>query len=179
MILKISTLLAALFYCSTPCNASNIFKPEIVANDQAIPSDTIKNSSGKPLLPKPNVLVIYLDDCRYDVFGANGGPQFFNSPAINSIANEGANFRWCFPALSLCGPSRASIVSGLYPHHHGVYNNEIFDTFPHTTLAEIMHDNGYFTGYIGKYGFEKFPVPGYDYYCQSSSDDYIDAGYQY
>ncbi|MBA2406978.1 MAG: sulfatase-like hydrolase/transferase [Chitinophagales bacterium] len=179
MILKIYALIAALFYCYNQSIASNILKCEIIDNPIIEGDTSIKIHSAKPLLTKPNVLVIYLDDCRYDVFGANGGPQFFNSPAINSIANEGANFRWCFPALSLCGPSRASIVSGLYPHHHGVYNNAILETFPHTTLAEIMHDNGYFTGYIGKYGFQKFPVPGYDYYCQSSSDDYLDAGYQY
>jgi len=42
-----------------------------------------------------------------------------------------------------------------------------------------MHDNDYYTGFVGKYGFEKFPVPGYDYYCNSSSDEYWNARYQY
>lgn len=128
---------------------------------------------------QPNILLIYLDDCRYDVFTPNGGPSFFQTPAISSIAEEGANFRWCFPALSLCSPSRASIVSGLYPHHHGVYSNALVDTFAHITLAQIMHENNYYTGFVGKYSFEKFPIPGYDYYCQSSTDEYWDTKYQY
>ncbi|MFI5135623.1 MAG: sulfatase-like hydrolase/transferase [Chitinophagales bacterium] len=90
------------------------------------------------------------------------------------------NFKYCFPALSLCEPSRASIVTGLYPHHHGVTSNALTaDTFLHITIAQILHDAGYYTGFIGKYGFEKFPVPGWDYYCQSSNDPYWNAGYQY
>jgi N-acetylglucosamine-6-sulfatase len=127
---------------------------------------------------QPNVLLIYLDDCKYDVFGPNGGPAFFQSPSINSIAEEGINFRWCFPALSLCQPGRASIISGLYPHHHGVYSNALLNNFPHTTIAEIMHDAGYYTGFVGKYGIQRFPVPGYDFYCHSSTDEYWNARYQ-
>jgi N-acetylglucosamine-6-sulfatase len=127
---------------------------------------------------QPNVLLIYLDDARYDLFGATGGPSFFHSPAINSIAEEGANFRWCFPAFSLCQPSRASIISGLYPHHHGVFENASIDTFAHITISQIMHDAGYYTGFVGKYGIKKFPEPGYDFYCQANSDEYWDTKYQ-
>lgn len=127
----------------------------------------------------PNILVIVLDDSRYDPFGATGGHFFMPTPAIDRIGNEGVNFTYCFPALSLCGPSRASIVSGLYPHHHGVYDNSFVDTLPHITVAEILHDAGYYTGWVGKYGFEKFPIPGYDYWLQSSSDQYFNASYQY
>ena len=128
----------------------------------------------------PNMLVIVLDDSRYDPFGATTGGHFFMpTPAIDRIGNEGVNFTYCFPALSLCGPSRASIVTGLYPHHHGVYDNSFVDTMPHITIAQILHDAGYYTGWVGKYGFEKFPIPGYDYWLQSSSDQYFNSLYQY
>src|SRR6266513_953625 len=68
---------------------------------------------------KPNILVIMLDDARYDMFQPNGGPSFFNTPSINRIAEEGINFKFTGVTTSLCTPSRASIYTGLYPHHHG------------------------------------------------------------
>src|ERR1043165_9337785 len=54
---------------------------------------------------RPNIVVIYADDGRYDNYTVNGGPSFFQTPNIDRIANEGVNFKYCFPALSLCSPS--------------------------------------------------------------------------
>jgi N-acetylglucosamine-6-sulfatase len=127
---------------------------------------------------RPNLLVIMVDDGRYDNYAVNGGPSFFPSPNINSIAEEGANFKYCFPALSLCSPSRASIVTGTYPHHHGVVGNAIVDTLLLPTVATILHDSGYYTGLIGKYGFDKWPINGYDYWLQSTSDPYWNVPYE-
>ncbi|HUM47320.1 MAG TPA: sulfatase-like hydrolase/transferase [Chitinophagales bacterium] len=126
---------------------------------------------------RPNLLVILADDGRYDNYTVNGGPAFFQSPNINSIATEGANFKYCFPALSLCSPSRASIVTGTYPHHHGVVGNAVIDTLLLPTVAEILHDSGYYTGLVGKYGFDKWPIAGYDYWLQSASDPYSNVPY--
>ncbi|MBK9732607.1 MAG: sulfatase-like hydrolase/transferase [Chitinophagaceae bacterium] len=129
---------------------------------------------------KPNILCIVLDDCRYDVFAPNGGPTFFQSPGINRIATEGARFEYAFPALSLCSPSRASIVTGLYPHHHEVITNGSYESFALPTVANVLHDYGYYNGFVGKYGFQSFPnVTGFDYYCESSNDFYIDTYYDY
>ncbi len=127
---------------------------------------------------RPNILVILVDDGRYDNYTVNGGPAFFSSPNINSIAEEGANFKYCFPALSLCSPSRASLVTGTYPHHHGVVGNAIIDTLLLPTVATILHDSGYYTGLVGKYGFNKWPVNGYDYWLQSTSDPYWNVPYE-
>lgn len=126
---------------------------------------------------RPNILVILVDDGRYDNYTVNGGPDFFQTPNINSIATEGANFKYCFPALSLCSPARASIVTGTYPHHHGVYGNALVDTLMLPTVATILQDSGYYTGLVGKYGFDKWPVDGYDYWLQSSSDPYWNVPY--
>ena len=133
----------------------------------------------KPPPGGPNMLIIYLDDSRYDCFGATGGPPFLPTPAIDRIANEGVNFKYCFPALSLCEPSRCSIMTGKYPHHTGLYNNGYEPDFNQQTVAPILHDQGYYIGFVGKYGFKKFPNPGYDYYCESSSDPYVNAKYDY
>ena len=73
----------------------------------------------------PNILVIVLDDARYDMFQPNGGPAFFNTPGINSIAKEGANFQFTGATTSLCCPSRASIYKSYrgkeYPHPDKVF----------------------------------------------------------
>ncbi|HUM48190.1 MAG TPA: sulfatase-like hydrolase/transferase, partial [Chitinophagales bacterium] len=126
---------------------------------------------------RPNLLVILVDDGRYDNYTVTGGPAFFQTPNINSIAEEGANFEYCFPALSTCSPSRASIVTGTYPHHHGVFSNALVDTMLLPTVATILHDSGYYTGFVGKYGFDKWPITGYDYFLQSSSDPYWNVPY--
>lgn len=126
---------------------------------------------------RPNLLVILVDDGRYDNYTVTGGPAFFQTPNINSIAEEGANFEYCFPSLSTCSPSRASIVTGTYPHHHGVFSNALVDTMLLPTVATILQDSGYYTGFVGKYGFEKWPIAGYDYFLQSSSDPYWNVPY--
>lgn len=126
---------------------------------------------------RPNLLVIMADDGRYDNYTVNGGPSWFPSPNINALATEGANFKYCFPALSLCSPSRASIVTGSYPHHHHVFGNAVVDTLLLPTVATILHDSGYYTGLVGKYGFDKWPIAGYDYWLQSASDPYFNVPY--
>lgn len=165
----------------SPLDSSTTYQYQINGCDTAnlslwTPASTFTTLG--PVATKPNILIILLDDCRYDVFQENGGPLWFSTPAISRIANEGANFKFTFPATSLCSPSRASIMSGLYPHHHGVFGGDTtLSTFSPTTLAEILHDNGYYTGFVGKYGYQKFPIPGYDYYCESSSDLYFNSTY--
>lgn len=150
----------------------------IIGNSLSDWSDA-KSFESKPAPTGPNMLIFYLDDSRYDCFGATDGPSFISTPAIDRIANEGVNFKYCFPALSLCEPSRASIMTGNYPHHTGVIDNDYQPDFDQQTIAPILQDAGYHVGFVGKYGFKKFPNPGYEYYCQSSDDSYWDAKYQY
>ncbi|MCY7410015.1 MAG: sulfatase-like hydrolase/transferase [Chitinophagales bacterium] len=115
---------------------------------------------------KPNILLIIVDDGRYADYTPTGGPSWFQSPSINRIADEGVNFKNTFVALSLCGPSRVSILTGLYPHHSGyVYNTQVYDTSI-LTIARILKDNGYYTGIVGKFinSFDEFPKNDFSYY---------------
>ena len=123
---------------------------------------------------KPNILMIILDDARYDSYSCNGGPSFFHSPNIDRIANEGANFRYSFCVQSYCIPSRGSIVTGLYPHKNGATNNSetIYDYLP--TTAKILDSAGYYTGWIGKYHMAVKPQPGYDYWFATKVNSGID-----
>ena len=77
--------------------------------------------------PRPNVLFILTDDQRADAMGCAGHP-FLKTPNIDRLAAEGVRFRNAFCTTSLCSPSRASILSGLYAHSHKVRDN--FTEFP-------------------------------------------------
>lgn len=133
-----------------------------------------------PTVSGKNVLLFIIDDARFDTYTANNGPDFFLDSNISRIANEGVNFKVCFPAQSQCAPSRASIVTGVYPHIHGVLNNPpkpTTDTILLPTLPEILHNNGYYCGLVGKYHISDNPQPGYDYWMECHDNKYLNVKY--
>lgn len=106
---------------------------------------------------KPNIVVIVSDDHRHDVLGVvqrELGDQanfpFFKSPQLDRLAAGGVRFRNGFVTHSLCSPSRATVLSGLHTHQHGITFNEApytsTETWPHVLAA-----NGWKTGYFGKW----------------------------
>jgi len=137
----------------------------------------ITTNSGIQSHSKPNILLFLLDDGRYDQFQPNGGPAWFNTPAITRIANEGVNFVYTFPTTSQCGPSRMSIYSGLYANHHGLVNNETapFDGIP--LVQQMLHDAGYYTGFVGKYGQKQGRPEGFDWWATTAANAYINPKY--
>ena len=72
--------------------------------------------------PRPNVLFILCDDIRWNAMSCAGHPAL-KTPNIDRIAQEGVRFANMFCTTSLCSPSRASILTGLYAHSHGVRDN--------------------------------------------------------
>src|ERR1700744_784886 len=80
---------------------------------------------GSPIFaapPRPNILFIFSDDHAYQAISAYGS-QFNKTPNIDRIANEGMRFDRCLTTYSLCGPSRACLLTGKYAHLNGFYNN--------------------------------------------------------
>ena len=71
---------------------------------------------------RPNVLFILCDDLRPDALGCYGS-KHVKTPHIDRLAAGGVRFTSGFCTTSLCSPSRASILTGLYAHAHGVRNN--------------------------------------------------------
>lgn len=125
---------------------------------------------------KPNILVIVLDDARFDMFAPNGGPSFFSSPAINRIADEGINFKFSGATTSLCCPSRASIYTGLYAHHHGTFEETLSPKPGLTYVSQVLKDAGYYTGFIGKWLYNwKLPdTPvGFNYWAVTDSFNHL------
>ena len=76
---------------------------------------------------RPNVLFILTDDQRWDALSLAGNPHL-KTPHIDRIGKEGVYFKNTFCTTSLCSPSRASILSGVYAHTHGVKDN--FTEYP-------------------------------------------------
>ncbi|HYV92942.1 MAG TPA: sulfatase-like hydrolase/transferase [Chitinophagales bacterium] len=126
---------------------------------------------------KKNILMIVLDDARYDAFIPNGAPSWLNTPAINRIANEGVNFKLMIPTTSQCAPSRACIYTGVYPHINGLESNgdTLNSSFP--LIQQILKDHGYYTGFIGKYGQFMGDPKGFNWWAVSSTETYVDPPY--
>jgi arylsulfatase A-like enzyme len=115
--------------------------------------------------PRPNLLVILIDDLRFDEFGAGGHP-YMKTPHIDRIAREGATFTRAFHPTPICSPNRASIVTGQYASRHGIIDNvardEMSFRLPNYHLA--LQALGYETAHVGKWhmGNSAAPRPGYD-----------------
>src|SRR5690606_860303 len=126
----------------------------------------------------PNVVVILTDDQRWDALSVNGNPHL-KTPNIDKLAAEGVNFKNYFCTTSLCSPSRASILSGLYAHAHGVVNN--FTEYPKDLKAfpGVLQSIGYETAYIGKWHMGEqndMPRPGFDFFVtHKGQGNYFDT----
>ena len=130
---------------------------------------TAQNAPAKP--HRPNFLFVYLDDQRWDALGfyqkIEGDKARFpwlRTPNLDRLAAQGVWFRNTFATDSLCSPSRASFLTGQYPHVHGVVNNHQPLPLDSVTYATLLHAAGYYTGFIGKWhmGMQR-ERPGFDY----------------
>jgi N-acetylglucosamine-6-sulfatase len=120
----------------------------------------------------PNIILIILDDARYDFYSCNGAPPFFQTPSIDRIATEGVNFKNYFSTCSICAPSRACMASGLYPLKNGAISNEGNINFDIPTVDAMLHDNGYYTALIGKnHGTFLYDKGTYDFWMTSKNTD--------
>ncbi len=115
---------------------------------------------------RPNVVFVLTDDMRWDCLGCTGHP-WLKTPHIDRLAREGVLFKNAFCTTSLCSPSRASILSGLYAHAHKVVNN--FTEYPQElpSFPRQLQQAGYATAYIGKWHMGEDndgKRPGFDYF---------------
>ena len=112
---------------------------------------------------RPNIVLIVSDDHAYQAISAYGS-KLMQTPGIDRIANEGAIFKKAYVTNSICGPSRATILTGKYSHKNGFKDNEhsSFDGSQHTFIKELTK-SGYQTAWIGKWHLETEPQ-GFSYW---------------
>lgn len=110
---------------------------------------------------KPNIIFIFSDDHAYQTISAYGS-KLAQTPNIDRIARSGALFKNTFITNSICGPSRACLLTGKYSHVNGyMLNEKSFDT-NQQVFPEILQQTGYQTAWVGKMHLGAIPN-GLDY----------------
>jgi arylsulfatase A-like enzyme len=113
----------------------------------------------------PNIVFIFSDDLTYQAISCYGEKRnLLQTPHMDRIAREGMRFDRCLVPNSICGPSRATILTGKYSHLNGFYNNSNsrFDS-TQQTFPKLLQKAGYSTAVIGKWHLVSDPV-GFDHW---------------
>ncbi|MDB4265072.1 sulfatase-like hydrolase/transferase, partial [bacterium] len=96
---------------------------------------------------EPNIIFILTDDHRWDALSSMGHPVI-QTPNLDRLSEEGIMFTNAFVTTSLCSPSRASFLTGQYPHQHGVVTNHTPWDNRNITFLELLKTAGYETAFI-------------------------------
>jgi N-acetylglucosamine-6-sulfatase len=134
---------------------------EFVAQDRAAAGEASAAA-------RRNVVFILSDDHRFDFMGfMPGSPAFLETPNLDRMARDGAHLVNAFVSTSLCSPSRASVLTGQYMHHHRVVDNQ--RPVPEGTVffPQYLQQAGYQTAFVGKWHMgheDDDPRPGFDHW---------------
>lgn len=112
----------------------------------------------RPALRRPNVIVISFDDLAWNDFGCYGN-DFHETPNIDRLANLGMQFTQAYSAAPVCSPTRAALMTGLYPARTGITDFLRNEAAPGTkflplrlrTVPEHVAGSGYLSALVGKW----------------------------
>ena len=105
----------------------------------------------------PNIVLFLTDQLRRDALGCYGN-EICQTPNLDQLAEEGVRFDQAYTTSPVCSPARASLMSGLYPHNHGVmlnthiapaWNRGLSTDVP--TFSRLLKEAGYVLDYAGKW----------------------------
>jgi arylsulfatase A-like enzyme len=126
---------------------------------------TVLAQNGRPAAARgrrPNIIFILSDDHAYQAISAYGS-RLAVTPNIDRIAREGALFTRAMVTNSICGPSRASLLTGKYSHKNGYTVNEGRFNTDQPVFTDLLRNSRYQTAWIGKWHLGSLPR-GLDYF---------------
>jgi arylsulfatase A-like enzyme len=109
---------------------------------------------------RPNVLILLPDQLRAQALHCAADPNV-QSPHFDRLAAEGVQVRHSLTTNPVCTPARAALLTGRYPHATGLIHNNLRLPEEEITFAEVLRDQGYATGYIGKWHLDGEERPGF------------------
>ncbi len=121
---------------------------------------------------KPNILYVFTDQQRYDSMAVYGN-DFIKVPNMDKLSEQSAVFKKTYVTQAVCTPSRATMITGLYPHSHGLVTNNLCLDESNPSIAKMLKRENYKTAYIGKWhlGNEVVAQHGFDRWV--STEDYF------
>jgi arylsulfatase A-like enzyme len=116
-------------------------------------------AAGTTAPARPNIVFILTDDQRWNTLGCMGDTNIV-TPNLDRLAQEGVLFRNHFVTTSICCCSRASIFTGQYVRRHGIgdFKTPLTSAQWAQTYPALLRQNGYYTGFIGKFGVGNDPA---------------------
>jgi N-sulfoglucosamine sulfohydrolase len=115
-----------------------------------LPSSCEQTPGAEGFPDSPNIILIIADDMNWDDSGAYGH-RGIRTPNIDRLADEGIKFTNAFVTTSSCSPSRASIITGMYPHQTDAEQLHWPVPADKLTFVEKLRDAGYWTAQAGKW----------------------------
>lgn len=122
-------------------------------------------------MKRPNILILYTDQQRWDALGTNGNDEII-TPNLDALAENGVTFTHHFVQSPVCMPSRVSMLSGQYPSTLGITHMGVPVPEDTLTLPQMLKPYGYHTANIGKLHFlphanrdhrQQYPNYGFDH----------------
>lgn len=111
---------------------------------------------------KPNIIFLLSDDQRDNTFSATGHP-YLKTPNLDRLISQGTRFSNTYIAEPICSPSRVAFFTGMHERINGVGFSSSYQLTEEqwsNSYPELLRQNGYFTGFIGKYGVEYYTFEG-------------------
>jgi len=145
----------------------------------------MSNQHEQPDINRPNIIVFFTDQQRWDTTGVHGNPLDL-TPNFDRMAQQGTHLYNTITCQPVCGPARSCLQTGMYATETGCYRNGIALPQDAHTLAHSFNEAGYQTGYIGKWHLGApgvhGPVPeeergGYEYWLASNALEFTSDAY--